>query len=108
MNFNTITDKIVFKSLKFIKYGSIELVNYDNKKYIFGSSNKDLKVKIEKLDLSNSLIINNFSKDDPFIKAAKNIKNIQFLKQNLLDIFENYFFWRVFLFCYHCKIAQWV
>ncbi len=47
MNFNTIADKIVFKSLKFIKYGSIELVNYDNKKYIFGSSNKDLKVKIK-------------------------------------------------------------
>ncbi len=47
MNFNTIADKIVFKSLKFIKYGSIELVNYDNKKYIFGSSNEDLKVKIK-------------------------------------------------------------
>ena len=47
MNFNTIADKIVFKSLKFIKYGSIELVNYDNKKYIFGSSNENLKVKIK-------------------------------------------------------------
>ena len=47
MNLNTIADKIVFKSLKFIKYGSIELVNYDNKKYIFGSSNEDLKVKIK-------------------------------------------------------------
>jgi len=47
MNFNTIADKIVFKSLKFIKYGSIELVNYDNKKYTFGNSNEDLKVKIK-------------------------------------------------------------
>jgi len=47
MNFNKIADKIVFKSLKFIKYGSIELVNYDNKKYIFGNSNKNLKVKIK-------------------------------------------------------------
>ena len=47
MNFNTVADKIVFKSLKFIKYGSIELVNYDNKKYIFGNSNEDLKVKIK-------------------------------------------------------------
>jgi len=47
MNFNKIADKIVFKSLKFIKYGSIELVNYDNKKYIFGSSNENLKVKIK-------------------------------------------------------------
>ena len=47
MNFNTIADKVVFKSLKFIKYGSIELINYDNKKYFFGSPNKELKVKIK-------------------------------------------------------------
>ena len=48
MNFNTIADKVVFKSLKFIKYGSIELINYDNKKYFFGSSKEELKVKIKK------------------------------------------------------------
>ena len=47
MNFNTIADKVVFKSLKFIKYGSIELINYDNKKYFFGSSKEELKVKIK-------------------------------------------------------------
>ena len=47
MNFNTIADKVVFKSLKFIKYGSIELINYDNKKYFFGNPNKELKVKIK-------------------------------------------------------------
>ena len=47
MNLNKIADKIVFKSLKFIKYGSIELVNYDNKKYNFGNPNEELKVKIK-------------------------------------------------------------
>ena len=47
MNFNTIADKVVFKSLKFIKYGSIELINYDNKKYFFGSPKEELKVKIK-------------------------------------------------------------
>ena len=47
MNFNAIADKVVFKSLKFIKYGSIELINYDNKKYFFGSPKEELKVKIK-------------------------------------------------------------
>ena len=47
MNFNTVADKIVFNSLKFIKYGSIELVNCDNKKYKFGNPNEELKVKIK-------------------------------------------------------------
>ena len=58
MNFNTVADKIVFKSLKFIKYGSIELVNYDNRKYIFGNSNEDLKVKIKinKPGLTNQIV----------------------------------------------------
>ena len=47
MNFNKVADKIVFNSLKFIKHGSIELVNFDNKKYNFGNSNEELKVKIK-------------------------------------------------------------
>jgi len=47
MNFNKIADKIVFNYLKFIKYGRIELVNYDNKKYNFGHPNDELKVKIK-------------------------------------------------------------
>ena len=47
MNFNKIADKIVFNSLKFIKHGSIELVNFDNKKYNFGNPNEELKVKIK-------------------------------------------------------------
>ena len=40
MNFYSLADKIVFKSLKFIKYGSIELINHDNRKYIFGDINE--------------------------------------------------------------------
>ena len=52
------------------------------------SQTKDLKVKIEKLDLSNSLIINNFSNDNPFIKAAKNIKNIEFLKVDGINVYD--------------------
>ena len=47
MNFYSLADKIVFKSLKFIKYGSIELINHDNRKYIFGDINEELKVKIK-------------------------------------------------------------
>jgi len=47
MNFNKIADKIVFNSLKFIKYGNIELVNCDNKKYSFGNPDEELKVKIK-------------------------------------------------------------
>ena len=47
MNFNSIADKIVFKSLTFIEHGNIELINYDNKKYTFGSPNENLKVKIK-------------------------------------------------------------
>ena len=38
------------------------------------SKTKSIKDKIEKLDLKNSLIVNNFDNDNPFIKAAKNIK----------------------------------
>ncbi len=47
MNLNKISDKIVFKSLQYIKYGNIELINYDNKNYNFGNSEEKLKVKIK-------------------------------------------------------------
>jgi hypothetical protein len=47
MNLNIVTDKIVFKFLKLIKHGNLELINYDNKKFIFGNSNDKLKVKIK-------------------------------------------------------------
>ncbi len=47
MKLNIITDKIVFKFLKLIKYGSLELTNFDNKKYTFGDLKEELKVKIK-------------------------------------------------------------
>ena len=47
MNLNNISDKLVFKSLKFIKHGNIKLINYDNKSYNFGSPEDELKVKVK-------------------------------------------------------------
>jgi len=47
MNINKISDTIVFSMLKHIKYGILELTNYDNKYYIFGSDDKGLKVKLK-------------------------------------------------------------
>tara|TARA_B100001175_G_scaffold189647_1_gene160835 strand:+ start:818 stop:1996 length:1179 start_codon:yes stop_codon:yes gene_type:complete len=47
MNLNTIADKIVFKYLKSINHGNLEIINYDNKKFNFGNTNDELKVKIK-------------------------------------------------------------
>tara|TARA_Y100001970_G_scaffold273604_1_gene372044 strand:- start:660 stop:1838 length:1179 start_codon:yes stop_codon:yes gene_type:complete len=58
MNLNSISDKIVFKSLKFIKHGYLKLINYDNKSYYFGNAEEALKVelKINKPGLSYQII----------------------------------------------------
>ena len=60
MNLNTISDKIVFKSLEFIKHGYIRLINYDNKHYNFGNPKEELKVnlKINKPGLTYQIIKN--------------------------------------------------
>ena len=60
MNLNTISDKIVFKSLKFIKHGNIQLINYDNKNYNFGNPKEKLsvKLKINKPGLTYQIIKN--------------------------------------------------
>ena len=58
MNFNIISDKIVFSALKKIKYGSINLTNYDGSKLFFGKE-KDLlsvNIKINKPGLMTSII----------------------------------------------------
>ena len=52
------------------------------------SKTKSIKDKIEKLDLKNSLIVNNFDNDNPFVKAAKNIKNIEFLNVNGINVYD--------------------
>ena len=56
------------------------------------SQTKEVQSKIKKLDLLNSLIVNNFTADSPFIKAAKNIRSVNFLKAegiNVYDILKN-------------------
>ena len=93
MKLNIITDKIVFKFLKLIKYGSLELTNFDNKKYIFGDLKEELKVKIKinkagftyqiikngSIGLAEAYIKGDFETDDltNLIElSAKNIKVI--------------------------------
>ena len=46
MNFNNISDKIVFNTLKFIECGNINLTNYNGKKYNFGNPKEKLKVNV--------------------------------------------------------------
>ena len=60
MNLNSISDQIVFKFLKFIKHGSIKLINYDGKIYNFGNPEENLKVevKINKPGLTFQIIKN--------------------------------------------------
>ena len=47
MSFNILSDKIVFNSLKLIKYGFLEIQNHDNKIYKFGNENELLRAKIK-------------------------------------------------------------
>ena len=58
MNLNKISDKLIFKTLKFIKHGNIELINHDNKSYNFGDPGEKLKVtiKINKPGLTYQII----------------------------------------------------
>ena len=49
---------------------------------------KDLRNKIGKFDLENSLIINDFEKENNFTKAARNIKNIDFLKVEGINVYD--------------------
>ncbi len=41
------SDKIVFNSLKYIKYGYLKLINHDGEIYIFGNENDELKVNLK-------------------------------------------------------------
>ena len=49
---------------------------------------KDLRNKIGKFDLENSLIINDFEKENNFTRAARNIKNIDFLKVEGINVYD--------------------
>ena len=47
MNFNLLSDKIVFNSLKLIKHGFLEIQNHDSKIYKFGDESELLRAKIK-------------------------------------------------------------
>ena len=47
MNINNISDKIVFRMLKHIKHGVLELTNHDKQKYVFGSDSTGLDVSLK-------------------------------------------------------------
>ena len=47
MNFNLLSDKIVFNSLKLIKHGYLEIQNHDSKIYKFGNESEQLRAKIK-------------------------------------------------------------
>ena len=47
MNFNLLSDKIVFNSLKLIKHGFLEIQNHDSKIYRFGKESEQLRAKIK-------------------------------------------------------------
>ena len=47
MNFNLLSDKIVFNSLKIIKHGFLEIQNHDSKIYKFGNESEQLRAKIK-------------------------------------------------------------
>ena len=42
-----ISDNLLFKGLRLIKYGHLKLTNYDGKKYCFGEEGKDLNVELK-------------------------------------------------------------
>ena len=58
MNFYSLSDQIMFKTLKNISFGVIYLTNFDNRKYILGSTDHKLKanIKINKPGFSFNII----------------------------------------------------
>ena len=58
MNFNLLSDKIVFNSLKLIKHGFLEIQNHDSKMYKFGNESELLRarIKINKPGLTRQII----------------------------------------------------
>ena len=47
MNLNKLSDKIVFSSLKYIKHGTLNIINYDGKEYNFGDINEKLHAHLK-------------------------------------------------------------
>ena len=53
MNLNKLSDKIVFSSLKYIKHGTLKVINHDGKEYNFGNSNERLHAHL-KINIKNN------------------------------------------------------
>ena len=47
MILNQLSDKFVFKTLKYIKYGHLKLTNFNGDVYYFGNEKEDLKAQIK-------------------------------------------------------------
>ena len=84
MNLNKWSDKIVFNSLRLIKYGSIKIINYDGKVFLFGNEKEKLKVeiKINKPGLTYHVI------KSGSVGLAESYMNGDFETDNLTNLIE--------------------
>ena len=84
MYINSLADKVVFKSLNYIKHGKLKLINYDNKKYNFGNNKEKLfvTIKINKPGLTFKIIRNGS------IGMAEAYMKGDFETNNLSDLIE--------------------
>jgi len=61
---NKISDKIVFSGLKLIKYGKLNVITFQNKKFQFGNDgNLEVSIKINKPDFSKNIISGKIAKE---------------------------------------------
>ena len=84
MNFDYISNKIVFSALKHIKHGKINLINYDQKKYTFGYENDSLNVNVK---INRPGLMKNIIKNGSVGLAESYIRG-DFETNNLQDLIE--------------------
>ena len=84
MNFDYISNKIVFSALKHIKHGKINLINYDQKKYTFGYENDSLNVNVK---INRPGLMKNIIKKGSVGLAESYIRG-DFETNNLQDLIE--------------------
>ena len=84
MNFDYISNKIVFNALKHIKHGKINLINYDQKKYTFGYENDSLNVNVK---INRPGLMKNIIKKGSVGLAESYIRG-DFETNNLQDLIE--------------------
>ena len=84
MNLNKLSDKIVFSSLKYIKHGTLKIINHDGKEYNFGNSNERLHahLKINKPGITLKIIKNGS------IGLAEAYMDNSFETKNLTNLIE--------------------